>query len=233
MQEFFTGVGNILIYYVVCASAELLLRLLTKIPDEPFRKLLHMILITSSLVFAVSFNTWWYASVFSLIFAALVYPILMGLEHIKSYSKTLTERKSGELKSSLLVVFTMFAFVFSVCWGLVGDRLLAVASIYAWGIGDAAAALVGKKFGKHKIPNSKKSFEGSLSMFVSSFVSVLVVLLIRGGMEWYAYLTVSLAVAAMATLTELYTTGGFDTVTCPVAAMAVMLPLIHLFGGGI
>jgi len=29
----------------------------------------------------------------------------------------------------------------------------------------------------------------------------------------------------------LCTRGGYDTITCPAAAMAVILPLIHLFGG--
>ena len=68
-------------------------------------------------------------------------------------------------------------------------------------------------------------------MFISSFVSVLVVLLVHGGMPWYGYVLTALAAAAVSALTELYTPGGMDTFTCPVAAMAVILPLEALFGG--
>ena len=40
-----------------------------------------------------------------------------------------------------------------------------------------------------------------------------------------------LLAAAVTTYVELITKGGLDTVTCPAAAMAVILPLIHLLGG--
>ena len=45
----------------------------------------------------------------------------------------------------------MFMLAVGVCWGWLGDRNLALASIFAWGPGDAAAALVGKRYGKNKI----------------------------------------------------------------------------------
>jgi dolichol kinase len=75
----------------------------------------------------------------------------MLLERIERFSEFITERKKGELKSSLLLVFGMFAFIITICWGLLGDPYLVLASVYAWGFGDAAAALIGKRFGKHKI----------------------------------------------------------------------------------
>ena len=49
---------------------------------------------------------------------------------------------------------------------------------FAWAPGDAAAALIGKMFGRHKIGISgKKSMEGSGAMAFCSFVGVLCVLL--------------------------------------------------------
>ena len=54
----------------------------------------------------------------------------------------------------------------TICWGLFGDKYLVLASIYAWGIWDAFAALIAKRFGKHKIKfklaDNKKSFEVSI-----------------------------------------------------------------------
>lgn len=233
MQDFFIGTGYTLIYYITLASTALLLRLSVRIPDEVFRKLLHCILLGSLPVYVFGFQHWQCAALSCIIFAAVVYPILWFFERFQAYSRTLTERRHGELKSSLLVVFSMFAIVISLCWGFWGDRLLTLASIYAWGFGDAAAALVGTKFGKHKIPHTKKSYEGTCAMFTVSFFCVLLILILRGGMVWYGYLISALLTAGTASAAELYTPGGHDTFTCPIASMLVLILLLHLFGGGI
>lgn len=99
-----------------------------------------------------------------------------------------TERKSGELKNSLIFVFGMFALVISICLGVFNDRLLALGVIYSWGFGDAFAALIGTKFGKHRI-YKKKSLEGSVAMFIVAFITVLTVLLCKGTICVYLYLT--------------------------------------------
>ena len=44
MQDVISAIVSILIYFIVCATSAILLRVLTKIEDEVFRKLLHMIL---------------------------------------------------------------------------------------------------------------------------------------------------------------------------------------------
>lgn len=235
MHELLHGFLIIIIYFVVCASCALFIHLFTPIPDEPFRKLLHFILLGSLLVWLLVFDSWWISALTAVAFALLVYPILSLAEHLKGYSAMLTERKSGEVKRSLLVVFLMYAIVCCVCWGWLDDKLLTLACIYAWGVGDALAALVGKRWGRHKINwrgiDGRKSFEGSLAMLCTSFVCVLVILLFHGGMPWYGYLVTAVAAAVVSALTELYTPGGMDTITCPLAAMAVILPLETAFGG--
>ena len=233
MADFLRGSGCTIIYFIICASSALVLRLTVRIYDELFRKILHSILLGSLLVYVFAFENWWAASLSCLVFAAVVYPILKFFEHYRLYSKALTERKQGELKESLLVVFTMFAVVIAVCWGWLGERMLVLLSVYAWGFGDAAAALIGKRFGKHKIPGTKKSFEGSFAMFSVSFASVLIILLIMGNMSLPADVLTALLVAAATAATELYTPGGYDTISCPFCAMCVALPLLHFFGGGI
>jgi phytol kinase len=115
-----------------------------------------------------------------------------------------------------------------------GQRYLVVASVAAWGLGDAAAALVGKRFGRRYIEGKRvegrKSLEGTIAMFVVSFLSVLAVLLARGSLEWYGYVPVSAATAVVSAVVELYTKGGMDTITCPLAAAAVLIPLTYLWG---
>lgn len=235
MQEFLTGAGIVVVYFVVAASIAIACRFFIKIPDELFRKILHCILLGSLLAFVFGFQTWWLSAVTAIVFAVVVYPILAFFEKFRAYSQVTTERKKGELKTSLLLVFGMFAAVIAICWGWLGDRYLVLTSIYAWGFGDAAAALVGKRFGKHKIHlkfvDGKKSMEGSGAMFLTSFISVLVVLICRDGVGIGGCVIVSLLTALVSTLAELYSKDGMDTVICPMSAMVVLLPLVYLFGG--
>ncbi len=235
MNEFLTGAGIVIVYFIVAASLALLIRFMIKIPDEIFRKLLHCILLGSLLAFVFAFDTWWISALTAVVFAIVVYPILVIFEHFKDYSAVTTERKKGELKTSLLLVFGMFAAVIAICWGWLGDRYLVLASIYAWGFGDAAAALIGKRFGKHKITwplvDGKKSYEGSISMFITSLICVTVILMYRGDLNMAGHIIVPIVTAIVSTLTELYSKDGMDTVFCPLAAMATLIPLIYLFGG--
>lgn len=235
MQEFWIGTGWVLLYYLIAAGTALTCRFFLKIPDEIFRKTLHGILLGSFFVFVFVFEKWWMAVVLAIAFAIVVYPILAFFERFKGYSQLTTERKSGELKTSLLLVFGMFAVIATICWGWLGDKYLVLASIYAWGFGDAMAALVGKRFGKHKITwklsDGKKSVEGSTAMFITSFISVAIILACRGQMNIVAYILIAIVVALVSSIAELCSKNGMDTVICPLSAMVVLLPLVFVFGG--
>ncbi len=234
IQELFVGFVLVLVYFVLCASSALLLRLIARPPRELFRKTLHLIALFSVLVWVYAFDTWWISALASLLFAALIYPILALLERIKGYSKLLIERSKGEIKNSLILVFGMFAVVIAVCWGWRGDKMLVLACVFAWGLGDAAAALAGKRFGRHflegRLIEGRKSLEGTLAMFAVSFVAVFVVLLFRGGLPWHGYIATAALTAAACALVELYTLNGYDTVSCPFAAATVLVPLVGLWG---
>ncbi|MBQ9122788.1 MAG: phosphatidate cytidylyltransferase [Lachnospiraceae bacterium] len=235
MQELWTDVGIVIGYFIVAASVALGCRMCIRIPDELFRKILHCILLGSLFGFVFGFDTWWYSALTAIAFAIVVYPLLALFERYKNFSKLTTERKKGELKTSLLLVFGMFAVVIAICWGWLGDKYLVLASIYAWGFGDAAAALVGKNLGKRKLKwkglDGKKSAEGTASMFVISFASVSAILICRGGMTWWQCLVVALLTSLVSALTELYSKDGMDTVICPLASMVILVPLVYLFGG--
>jgi len=235
MEELLHGAGIVCIYFVVAASSMLTLRWFLTIPNELFRKILHSILLVSYIPFAFAFDTWWLSVLLALILEILIYPILAWAEHWTRFSSFFNERKGGEFKHSLLLAFTMLAVCNTVCWGLLGDKYLGLACMYAWGVGDAFAALVGKRYGKHKIKwklaDSRKSVEGSLAMFTTSALAVALVLLAHGHLSTLAYIVIPIAGAAATTIVEMITPNGRDTVTCPTAAMLVMIPLMALFGG--
>jgi len=235
MQEFLHGTGVVCMYFAIAASAALCARKLIKIPDEVFRKTLHFILLFSYIPFAFAFETWWRSVLLTVILELLIYPALALAERLPMFSSFVTERKQGEFKQSMLLAFTMLAVCNTVCWGLLGDQYLGLACMYAWGVGDAFAALIGKRFGKHKITwkyaDRHKSVEGSAAMFLTSAIAVASVLLAHDHLTLPAYIVIPIAGAGVSTLVEMVTRDGRDTIYCPTAAMLVMLPLMALFGG--
>ena len=125
------------------------------------------------------------------------------------------------------MLFLMVAALIAVCWGIFGEPVLCAASILMWGTGDAAAALAGIPFGKHKIKtrwtDGKKSREGTAAMFAVSFVSGLLMLLLAYEAELPHVLLSAAAGALFGALTELFSPSEYDTVTVPSAIAAVLL----------
>ena len=232
MQELLHGVLIFALYLIPAAAITLTARRFLTIPDELFRKILQFILLGAYFPFLFAFDTWWISAGFAALLIVIFYPVLALAGRIPMFSSFVNERKKGEFKSSMILALLTVVFSISICWGLFGDKLLVLACVYAWGVGDAFAALAGKQFGKHKIclpfADPRKSWEGSAAMFLTSALSVLIILLARGGTGWGSCLLIALIAAAVTTYVELCTKGGLDTITCPAAAMAVILPLIHL-----
>ena len=235
MQEFLQGTGVVLLYIVIMACSALMARKYIKIPDELFRKILHFILLGAYIPLIMAFPTGWMAALFSVLFIIVLYPLLTMAEKLPAFASFINQRKGGEIRNSMILALSVMALSTFVCWGIIGDRYLVLACVYAWGVGDAFAALIGKQFGKHKIrmrfADRKKSVEGSAAFLITSAIAVWIVLTVRGGIGAFGCLVIALAAATVAMFVELCTKDGYDTFTCPAAAMAVILPLIHLFGG--
>ena len=235
MHPFLYGALITTLYITVAVGIMFVARKLINIPDEFFRKILHFILLGAYIPLVFAFDKWWMATIFSTSLILILFPALFFAEKIPMFSSFMNERKKGEFKSSMVFAVGMMAFSTAICWGMFGDKYLVLASIYAWGVGDALAALVGKRFGKHKIKwkiaDGKKSMEGSLAMFVCALVSVSTVLLIRGGISIPICLCIAVLSAFVCAFTELCAKNGLDTVICPTAAMTVIIPLVMIWGG--
>lgn len=137
------------------------------------------------LPFLFAFERWWVSAGIAGAAVLIVYPLLELAGYIPSFSSFVNERKRGEFKSSFVQAFGIMILSISICWGIFSDKYLVLACIYAWGIGDAFAALIGKRFGRHKLrwklADSRKSVEGSLAMLLTSLFAVYIILEIRGG----------------------------------------------------
>jgi len=103
--------------------------------------------------------------------------------------------------------------------------------IMAWG--DGLAALIGKNFGKHKYKflSSEKSWEGSLTMFLVTYLVCSLILLPVQGNLWQTWI-VSLIVAIAATGLEAISFLGIDNLTVPVGSAAIGYFLWELITNG-
>lgn len=219
--------------YIVCAVALLLLvRFALRPEKEVFRKLLHSVAFCSSIAFVRSADVWWAASCASLAFALIVYPILSLFERWKGYGGFFNQRRAGEVKMSLLLLFCSFAALNAFSWGLIGEPWLALSGILMWGTGDAAAGLIGRRFGRHKarlpFADPKKTWEGTLAMAATSFAVGLACLTLGGVFPPSKALMVCLLAAPLSAYTELISRNGNDTVSVP-AVNTLALSAIYLF----
>ena len=235
MSEFLRGAGLFLLYIISMAGIFMTARAFIKIPDELFRKILHFILLGGYIPLVFGFETWWMASLLAAGLIGVFYPVITLVQKLPAFASFINQRSDGEVRSSMILALSMMALSTCVCWGIFGDRYLVLACVYAWGVGDAFAALVGKQFGKHKIrlpfADRRKSVEGSAAMFLTSGAAVCAVLIIRGGLGVWECILVAMAASLVSTFVELCTKDGYDTFTCPAAAMAVLLPLIRILEG--
>ncbi|MBQ6504548.1 MAG: TSUP family transporter [Flexilinea sp.] len=222
-------IGILAAYILPCLMILLPIRFLTKIPSFIFRKLLHIVAVTCVSLMLLTAKSWQGAALTSILIAAAVYPILVLLENEPWYEKLFVQKKPGEIKKSLLLLFFMFAVVIFIAWGLFGKPLIAAAAILMWGAGDAAAALIGIPYGKHKIQcricDGKKSWEGSLAMMFVSFIFGLLLMLSHEITISGALLS-SLIGAVFGAFTEMVTPSEYDTITVPFVIMAVLLLLL-------
>jgi len=118
-----------------------------------------------------------------------------------------------------------FAFVGGVALAFVlahGDRPAYVAAILALSFGDAAAALVGRRFGRHEyaIGRARKSIEGSAAFFA-------VALLVCAVFPRAESVAAVAAFALATTLAEALAGDGLDNVAIPLAGLLAL----RLFGG--
>lgn len=122
-----------------------------------------------------------------------------------------------------------------------GDNaLIAVAGVMAMTWGDALAALIGRRWGKHQyqIGNSVRSWEGSAAMLVASTVAIFLVLLLLPGSRLSplavsistskAFL-VALISAVVATLAEAVSPYGTDNLSVPLIAAGTIWVLLQSF----
>jgi phytol kinase len=132
-------------------------------------------------------------------------------------------------RQSLGTFFYSLSFgVLIACFWYLQQPQYAALGILVMTWGDGLAALIGQRFGKHKyqVFGGQKSWEGSLTMTIVSYIVISLILLGVQGNIWSTWL-VSLVVAVVATGLEAFSFLGIDNLTVPLGSAALAFFLIN------
>ncbi|MEW6663193.1 MAG: diacylglycerol/polyprenol kinase family protein [Bacillota bacterium] len=233
-----TGMATLMVYYLVfLILLPTLLKIFGRVPTELVRKIQHVVYSFSVFILLEMFSAWYLAIMAAFLLAMLAYPVLIFAEKNSWYKKAFVDRtaKGGELRQQLVYVQLSFTVLIFIFWGLLGSSwhyVMAVA-VMAWGFGDAAAALVGKAFGRrrihHRLIDAGKTYEGTGAMVLFAGLAIFFTLWFYAGKPWYTSLFMSIMVAPVCGIVELFSRRGTDTLTVPLSAALMITPLVHLF----
>ena len=155
--------------------------------DELFRKLIHLISLSIPIVYY--FITEESAAIILGILAALALIIdwgrylhpEIGKIFYKIFGFLLREHELDHKKKNLNgATYVLISALVSV---LIFPKIIFISAFSILIISDSAAALVGRKFGKHKFLS--KSFEGTLTFFISACIVILFTPKVGGFLEEY------------------------------------------------
>lgn len=222
-------------YLYIISSILITGKIKNRLPQNLSRKFLHIMI--GNFIFVIpftSFNTFPLNFPF---FVAAPFILLTFLVSPSSPVKGLTQKISslGDVTFGghtyglvfYAISYTILAAFFSI------QPWIIAAGIIPLAYGDAAASIVGLKWGKHQFNIcAKKSVEGSIAMFIVCFFGLLI------SLPFFAYLypisiinfiTASLCAGVIATLLEAFTPRGLDNIAVPLLSALTFL----LIMGGI
>lgn len=160
------------------------------------------------------------AALFSSAWAAIVPPAAFVLINYASYRLNLFRAMESDDKSNVGTIVFPLAFIAMTLIFFDRSKALFVASLMPLTWGDSFAAIVGRRWGRHRytVAGATRSWEGTLAMLALSFVSVALALLAFG---WPAdsALLYAVLMAVVAALAEAVSPAGLDNLTIPAAGV--------------
>lgn len=216
------------------------LRRMMNVPGEITRKVQHVAFSLSIFLLLELFPHWIHALAAMGLLLVIAYPVLSLIERSHWYQESLFDRNDSgsELRKQLLLVQLSFGVLLGSLWGLGQGRYayLAAAAVMAWGLGDAAAALAGHRFGQLRIRcrflSSKKSYEGFGAMVFWSGLGILLTLWLYGGLSLMVSILCAVIAAPLCATVELATGKGLDTLTVPWTGAAALLVIVLILQAG-
>ncbi len=227
-------IALVTVYLIIVASLLLCQTAQKKGWNWEYRKIVHI---------GVGFfiYVWWAFSAnwIMLIFFAIPFAIVLFFAMFPG--NPISDSKLGELTNDMGHRCGLFLYVLSIILQVAfffDHWIAATIAIVAMTRGDGFGSIVGKKYGKHKILNGK-SLEGSIGVFVATFLISLVII---GFYGWLAsqgmlsldrapYIGILAAIGyaalsgALASIIEAVTPGDLDNLAIPMIIAIVLVCL--------
>jgi phytol kinase len=188
------------------------------------RKILHTGLGLSTLTFPLLFHHVWEMGLLT----AIMLAVMTALRRLP----ILKAKMAASLHDVDRTSFGEIYFVLSVLvlFVLGHDRpVLYVVPLIILTLSDAAAALVGVRFGKHSfdVAGGKKSLEGTLAFVVVTFVSVVACLCVLADLPWEAILLIAFLLSVFGALIEAVSSQGLDNIFVPLGCYLLLSHYLH------
>lgn len=215
------GIVFSLIFVFLIIGMSSLLTKFNLLSNEGSRKFIHIGVSNWWIIAMIFFNNNIYASIVPAMFVIINY-----ISYKKQVFKAM--ERDGSKNDLGTVYFAISLLVLSlITFKNIEYSYLGALGILIMGYGDGLAAVIGVKYGKHKfeVLGNKKSFEGSLTMFIFSFIVSVVILCIFNPIN---IVLSSLILALVSTFLEAYSPYGLDNLTVPLGTSLVYY-LITLF----
>jgi len=156
--------------------------------------------------------------------------ILAGITTLLSYRLPLLPGINSIGRKSLGTFFYAISIgILVACFWAVEKPYFAALGILIMTWGDGLAALIGQRYGKHlyTVGGVKKSWEGSLTMAIVSYIVSSSILLAIEGNTWFTWF-VAFAVALVATGLEAFSWYGIDNLSVPIASAGLAFLLTQM-----
>lgn len=208
-------------FYVAAliATSEILFRVFHA-PLDITRKIVHVGVGMTALVLTFIFRVWTIAILGPLAFIAINY---------FSYRRKIFQGIEIAEQGQLGTIYFPLSFV--ILTPLLWSRPALLAAAFmpmTWG--DAAAAILGKRFGAHpfRLFGQDSSVEGSIAMFAFSFIATALALVAFGQPSGWSTV-IAFVTALIATVVEAMSPKGMDNLTVPIVS-AITLTALNGFG---
>lgn len=220
MNNVFGIIFSIIFVFLIIGVSSILTRF-NLLSNEGSRKFIHIGVSNWWIIAMIFFNNNIYASIVPALFVVINY-----ISYKKQVFKAM--ERDGSKNDLGTVYFALSLLILSlITFKNVEYSYLGALGILIMGYGDGFAAVIGVKYGKNKfkVLENEKSLEGSLAMFIFSFIVSIVILYIFNPVNIILY---SLVLAIISTFLEAFSPYGLDNLAVPLGTSFVYY-LITLF----
>ena len=195
-------------------------KLFEKKGKEASRKFIHIILGNWWIIAMFFFDNVWFAS-----FVPAVFVIVNYISYKKDLIKVMEREEQDGFGT---VYYALSLLILSIIsFGIYKDPRLGLIPTLVMAYGDGFAAIVGKhlKSKRYKLSDTKKSFAGSLTMFLISLVLIGGYLISVNNAFWTSthWPLISIMIAFMVTAVEAFSGKGWDNITVPISTVLLLI----------